>query len=349
MSQLFEPFVAGDLTLKNRLVMSPMCQYSAQDGQVTDWHLLHYPARAVGGIGTVMLEATAVEARGRISPQDLGLWSEDQVAPLAELVQHIRNHGSVVAIQLAHAGRKAGTARPWEGGQPLGLWQPVGSSALPFAAGWPVPHSLDEGELKQLAQAWAAAADRAARAGIQVIELHMAHGYLLHSFLSPLANQRTDRYGGSFENRVRFPLEVVSRVREVWSGPLWVRLSATDWAEGGWTLDDSVHLARQLGQHGVSLVDCSSGGIQPGIRIPVEPGYQVPLAARIRQETGIPTGAVGMITGAAQAEAILQQGQADLIFVGRPLLANPYWPLQAALELGDEGVWPVQYQRATGR
>lgn len=349
MSHLFSPYSAGELTLKNRLVMSPMCQYSAHDGQVTDWHLLHYPARAVGGAGTVMLEATAVEARGRISPQDLGIWSEAQVAPLAELVRRIREHGSVAAIQLAHAGRKAGTARPWEGGQPLGLWQPVGSSALPFAPGWPVPHSMDPGELSQVAQAWAEAAARAAQAGIQVIELHMAHGYLLHSFLSPLANQRTDHYGGSFENRVRFPLEVVDRVREVWRGPLWVRLSATDWAEGGWTLDDSVLLALRLVEHGVSLVDCSSGGIQPGIRIPVAPGYQIPLAARIRQETGMPTGAVGMITQASQAEAIVQQGQADLIFLGRPLLANPYWPLQAALELGEEGVWPVQYQRATGR
>ncbi|MER3489977.1 MAG: NADPH dehydrogenase NamA [Meiothermus sp.] len=351
MSLLFEPLELRSVTLKNRVAMSPMCQYSCEgrDGRVNDWHLLHYPTRAVGGVGMIIVEATAVEERGRISPEDLGIWSDAHVPGLRELAARIKAHGAVAAVQLAHAGRKAGTARPWEGGRPLHAWTPVAPSALAFQEGWPVPQALDQAGLEQVRQAFQKAARRAKQAGFQVIELHMAHGYLLHSFLSPLSNLRTDQYGGSRENRMRFPLEVVEAVREVWPPelPLLVRVSATDWAAGGWTIDDTVAFARELMRRGVDLLDCSSGGVVPGVKIPLGPGYQVPFAARVRLETGLSAGAVGLITEPLQAEAILQQGQADLVFLARALLADPYWAYRAARQLEPQkAIWPHPYDRA---
>jgi 2,4-dienoyl-CoA reductase-like NADH-dependent reductase (Old Yellow Enzyme family) len=330
--------------------MSPMCQYSCEagDGKATDWHLLHYPTRALGGVGLVVVEASAVEARGRISPQDLGIWSDEQLPGLKELARRVKASGGVAGIQLAHAGRKAGTASPWEGGKPLHTWTPVAPSPIPFADGYMVPGQLDGEGLNQIRTAFAQAATRAKEAGFQFIELHMAHGYLLNSFLSPLSNQRSDAYGGSRENRMRFPLEVVDAVRRVWPEelPLLLRVSATDWAEGGWTIEDTVVFARELMKRGVDLLDCSSGGSIPGVRVPVAPGYQVPLAQMVRRETGMKTAAVGLITEPVQAETILASGQADLIFLARALLVDPYWAFKAARALGKEQVWPRQYERA---
>ncbi len=348
MGLLFTSYAVRGLRLKNRLVMSPMCQYSAgPQGEVTDWHLLHYPTRALGGVGVVLVEATAVVPEGRISPFDLGIWSEEHLPGLRELARRIAEAGAVPGIQLAHAGRKAGTARPWEGGKPLG-WRTVAPSPLPFAEGYPVPEALDERGLERVLEAFVAGARRALRAGFQLIELHMAHGYLLHSFLSPLSNWRTDRYGGSLENRMRFPLEVARAVREALPPevPLWVRVSATDWAEGGWTLEDTLAFAEALKAIGVDLLDCSSGGILPGVRIPLAPGYQVPFADAVRRRVGLPTGAVGLITTPEQAETILQAGSADLVLLGRVLLRDPYFPLRAAAALGEKGLVPPQYQRA---
>ncbi len=347
MSLLFSPLKLRSVTLKNRLAMSPMCQYSGQDGHVTEWHLLHYPTRAVGGVGLIMVEATAVEARGVISPDDLGIWSDAHVAGLQALAQRIKAAGGVAGIQLAHAGRKAGTASPWQGGKPLHRWTPVAPSPLAFHEGRPVPQELDEAGLEQIRQAFQQGARRALAAGFELIELHMAHGYLLHSFLSPLTNRRSDRYGGSRENRMRFALEVVEAVRAVWPEelPLLVRVSATDWVEGGWDIADTVAFAEQLQKRGVDLLDCSSGGAIPGVKIPVGPGYQVPFAAQVRLSTGLSTGAVGLLTEPLQAEAVLQANQADLILLGRALLRDPYWPYRAAQALGAR-VWPVQYERA---
>lgn len=347
MSLLFSPLKLRSVTLKNRIAMSPMCQYSAQDGHVTDWHLLHYPTRAIGGVGLVIVEATAVEARGVISPDDLGIWSDAHIAGLKELTRRIRYAGGVPGIQIAHAGRKAGTASPWQGGKPLHRWIPVAPSPLPFQEGWPVPQALDQTGLEEVRQAFGQAARRALAAGFEALEIHMAHGYLLHSFLSPLSNQRTDRYGGSRENRMRFPLEVVETVREVWPAelPLLVRVSASDWVAGGWDITDTVVFAGELQQRGVDLLDCSSGGIVPGVKIPLGPGYQVPFAAQVRLSTGLSTGAVGLITEPMQAEAILQENQADLVLLGRVLLREPYWPYRAGQALGAK-VWPVQYERA---
>lgn len=347
MSLLFSPHKLRSVSLKNRIAMSPMCQYSAREGHVTEWHLLHYPTRAVGGVGLVMVEATAVEARGVISPDDLGIWSDEHIAGLQELTQRIRTAGAVPGIQIAHAGRKAGTTSPWQGGQPLHRWTPVAPSPLAFHQGWPVPQALDEAGLEQIRQAFQQGARRALAAGFKVLELHMAHGYLLHSFLSPLTNHRSDRYGGSRENRMRFPLEVVEAVREVWPEelPLWVRVSASDWVEGGWDITDTVEFARELQKRGVDLLDCSSGGAIPGVKIPAGPGYQVPFAAQVRLSTGLSTGAVGLLTEPLQTEAILQAHQADLILLGRVLLRDPYWPYRAAQALGAK-VWPVQYERA---
>jgi 2,4-dienoyl-CoA reductase-like NADH-dependent reductase (Old Yellow Enzyme family) len=351
MSHLFSPLPLRSITLKNRIAMSPMCQYSCEagDGKVSDWHLLHYPTRALGGVGLVMVEASAIEARGRISPQDLGIWSDEQLPGLRELAGQVKAAGAVAAIQLAHAGRKAGTARPWEGGKPLHTWTPVAPSPIPFTDGYMVPHELDGEGLKQIRTAFVEGALRAKEAGFQVIELHMAHGYLLNSFLSPVSNKRNDAYGGNQENRMRFPLEVVEAVRRVWPEelPLLVRVSATDWLEGGWTIEDTVVFARALMERGVDLLDCSSGGIAPGARIPVGPGYQVPLAQQVRRETGMKTGAVGLITEALQAETLLASGQANLVFLARALLAEPYWALKAAKTLGEkEKIWPRQYDRA---
>ncbi|ADW23111.1 NADPH dehydrogenase (plasmid) [Thermus scotoductus SA-01] len=344
---LFTPLELGGLRLKNRLAMSPMCQYSATlEGEVTDWHLLHYPTRALGGVGLILVEATAVEPLGRISPYDLGIWSEDHLPGLKELARRIREAGAVPGIQLAHAGRKAGTARPWEGGKPLG-WRVVGPSPIPFDEGYPVPEPLDEAGMERILQAFVEGARRALRAGFQVIELHMAHGYLLSSFLSPLSNQRTDAYGGSLENRMRFPLQVAQAVREVVPRelPLFVRVSATDWGEGGWSLEDTLAFARRLKELGVDLLDCSSGGVVLRVRIPLAPGFQVPFADAVRKRVGLRTGAVGLITTPEQAETLLQAGSADLVLLGRVLLRDPYFPLRAAKALGVAPEVPPQYQR----
>jgi 2,4-dienoyl-CoA reductase-like NADH-dependent reductase (Old Yellow Enzyme family) len=349
---LFAPLSLRGVTLKNRIALSPMCQYSATDGLATDWHLVHLGARAVGGAGLILAEATAVAPEGRISPGDLGLWREEQVEPLARIARFIREQGAVAGIQLAHAGRKASTAKPWEGGAPLapdaGGWAPVrGASPVPFAEGYPTPEPLEDQELKGIVDAFTTASERALRAGFQVVEIHGAHGYLLHSFSSPLSNRRTDEYGGSFENRTRLLREVVAGIRVSWPRelPLLLRISCTDWIEGGWGPDDSVALARAVKPLGVDLVDCSSGGIHPSAVPPVGPGYQVPFAERIRREAEMPTGAVGLITDPVQADEVIRTGQADLVLLGRRLLREPAWPLRAARALGQEVAWPVQYLR----
>ncbi|MBC5809379.1 MAG: NADH:flavin oxidoreductase/NADH oxidase [Candidatus Eremiobacteraeota bacterium] len=353
MALLFEPLTLRGITLRNRIAVSPMCEYSSTDGFANDWHLVHLGSRAVGGAGLVLTEAAAVEAAGRISPQDLGIWRDDHVAKLAQIAAFIHAHGAVAGVQLAHAGRKASVARPWEGGAPLapdeGGWRPiVAPSAIPFLDHGPLPHSLGVAEIRGLVNAFARAADRALTAGFRVAEIHAAHGYLIHEFLSPLANQRDDAYGGTLANRTRFLREIVSAVRTVWPErlPLLVRISASDWTDGGWTPGDSVALTRELVPLGVDLVDCSSGGIVPGVTIPADPGYQVDFAAKVRREGGLPSGAVGMITEAEQAETILRNGEADLILLARELLRDPYWPLHAAQALDVEVSWPDQYQRA---
>jgi 2,4-dienoyl-CoA reductase-like NADH-dependent reductase (Old Yellow Enzyme family) len=348
-SLLFEPLSLRSVTLKNRVVMSPMCQYSASEGHLTQWHHVHYPSRAVGGVGLIIVEATAVEKRGVISPDDVGIWSDAHVTELRKLTRTIHDNGAVAGIQLAHAGRKAGTSSPWKGGKPLHTWKSVAPSAIPFAEGYAKPEALDEDGLSEVREAFVAGARRALEAGFQVLELHMAHGYLLHSFLSPVANLRTDAYGGVRENRVRFPLEVVQGVREVWplELPLFVRVSATDWLEGGWSLEDTVVFARELAKYDVNLLDCSSGGIAPGIKISIKAGYQVHLAEGVKRNASVKTGAVGLITEPEQAETILQREQADLIFLGRALLSDPYWVYRAGQVLGvTQKLYPVQYERA---
>ncbi len=353
MMHLFEPFLMRGVTLRNRIAVSPMCEYSSRDGFASNWHLVHLGSRAVGGAGLVLTEAAAVEARGRISPQDLGMYDDAHVEKLAEIVRFVEEHGAVCGTQIAHAGRKASTAPPWEGGKPLGVeqggWRPiVAPSALPFLDDGQVPVALDIDGIAGIVAAFAAAARRALAAGFNVIEIHAAHGYLAHEFYSPLSNRRTDAYGGSFENRTRFLREIVVAVRAIWpeDRPLLVRISASDWVDGGWTIDDSVELARTLRTLGVDLIDCSSGGAVPGAAIPLGPGYQVEFAERIRREAGIATGAVGMITEPAQADAIVRTGQADIVLLARELLRQPYWPLRAATELGQDGPWPRQYLRA---
>jgi len=350
---LFSPFKLRKLTLANRIVVSPMCQYSAVDGRVGDWHLAHYASRAVGGVGLVLVEASGVEARGRISPADVGIWEDGQVEPLARVVRGIVENGATAGIQLAHAGRKASVRAPWDrGGAPLlpgdGGWVPVAPSALPFADGHATPAPLSEEGVAEVIRSFAAAARRALSAGFQVAEVHAAHGYLLHEFLSPLSNRRTDRYGGSLENRTRIVREVVEAVRREWPDrlPLFLRVSCTDWTDGGWDLPQTVELARQVGPLGVDVVDCSSGGNVATARIPAGPGYQVPFAESIRRDAAIATAAVGLITSPAQAETVIRSGQADLVLLGRELLREPYFPLRAARELGVEGPWPRQYLRA---
>jgi 2,4-dienoyl-CoA reductase-like NADH-dependent reductase (Old Yellow Enzyme family) len=349
---LFEPLALRGVTLRNRIGVSSMCQYSSEQGLAGDWHLVHLGSRAVGGAGLVMTEATAVEPRGRISPQDLGLWSDDQIAPLARVTSFIRAHGAVAGVQLSHAGRKAGTARPWDGGKPLddasGGWPVVGASALPFDESFRAPRQLSLDELGQIRDSFRAAAVRSREAGFQLVELHAAHGYLLHSFLSPLSNRRTDAYGGSFAGRTRLTLEVTRVVREVWPEelPLAVRLSASDWAEGGWTPEETVELSRLLRDEGVDLIDCSSGGNLPKAAIPLGPGYQVPFAEAVRRGAGVATATVGMITAAAQADEIVRNGRADVVLLARQLLRDPYWPLHAARELGLPALPPPQYGRA---
>ena len=355
MIKLFEPLTLRGVTLKNRIVVSPMCQYSAQDGFANDWHLVHLGSRAVGGAGLVIQEATAVSPEGRISPEDLGIWKDEQVPMLRRINDFIVAQGAVPGVQLAHAGRKASTYRPWSGNGTVpennGGWPVVGPSPVAFADDYPHPAALDATGIRKVIADFRAAAQRALAAGFQVIELHAAHGYLLHEFLSPLSNQRSDEYGGSFDNRVRLLLEVVATTREVWPEelPLIVRLSATDWTEGGWSADESVRLAALLKTRGVDLIDCSTGGNVPKAPIPVGPGYQVQFAERIRQEAKMLTGAVGLITTPAEAEAILANGQADLVLLAREFLREPYFPLFAAQELGVEIDWPAQYDRAKPR
>ena len=352
MPTLFTPLKLRGLTLSNRMAVAPMCQYQAVDGVVNDWHRVHYGGLAQGGVGLVISEATSVVPEGRISTGDLGIWGDEQVEGLAGLVRFMRSMGAVPGIQLAHAGRKASHAAPWVGGDTLrpgeGGWLPVAPTALAFDPADTPPLALDEAGIAGVAAAFAAAARRALAAGFQVVEVHAAHGYLLHQFLSPLTNHRSDGYGGSFENRTRLAREVVAAVRAVWPEtlPLFVRISATDWAEGGWDLPQSVELARAFKALGVDLVDCSSGGLVPTQKIAPGPGYQVPFAAAVRAGAGLPTGAVGLITDPAQAEAILTEGQADLILLGRELLRDPRWPLRAAQFFGVEAPWPPSYIRA---
>jgi len=349
---LFTPLRLRGVEFRNRIFVSPMCQYSSVDGFPNQWHLVHLGSRAVGGAGLVMVEATAVNPAGRISPADTGIWSDLHTEAFAPIANFIKQQGAVAGIQLAHAGRKASTSPPWTGGGPVGVgnggWDVVAPSAVPFAEGYPAPHELDISELKQLVQDFAVATQRSIAAGFQVIEIHMAHGYLLHQFLSPLSNTRGDEYGGSLENRMRFPLEVTHAVMGAVpeNVPVFVRISATDWVEGAWDLEQSVNLVTWLKDLGVSLIDCSSGGTVPKARIPVGPGYQTGLAAELKRRCDIPVGAVGLITQPTQAEHILATGQADAVFLARELLRHPYWPLHAARQLGAEVQWPVQYDRA---
>ena len=353
MTHLFDPLNIRDITFANRVFVSPMCECSSTDGYVSDWHFVHLGSRAVGGAGLVLTEATAVLPEGRISPQDLGIWMDDHIEPLARIIRFVSEQGSVAGMQLAHAGRKASTYRPWEGHgaipQSKGGWNNVvAPSAVPFADNYPMPQALSIDGIKNIVSAFAAAARRACEAGFRVVEIHAAHGYLIHEFLSPLSNQRTDSYGGSFENRIRILREIVTAVRDSWPerAPLFVRISATDWIEGGWDIQQSVELACQLVKLGVDLIDCSSGGNALHAKIPVAPGYQTPFAEQIRREANILTGAVGMITSPIQAENILVAGQADAIIIAREFLRDPYWPLRAARELGQPIAWPVQYLRA---
>jgi len=353
MSHLFAPLPLRSLTLPNRIAVSPMCQYSSVDGFASDWHLVHLGSRAVGGAGLVFTEATAVTPQGRISPQDLGIWSDAHIDPLARIVHFLTERGSVAGIQLAHAGRKASTPPPWENssvtlGETEGGWPIVAPSAIPFDGGCSVPTALTEEGIGAITDAFVQAARRALLAGFKVVEIHSAHGYLLHQFLSPLSNTRTDRYGGSFENRTRLLREIVAAVRTVWPEnlPLFVRISVTDWIEGGWDQEQSLELVRILLPLGVDLIDCSSAGSSAQAKVPVGTGYQTRFAEQIRRETGSKTGAVGLITAPVQADHIIRSGQADLVLLAREMLRDPYWPLRAARELDKETPWPVQYLRA---
>lgn len=350
---LAEPFTVRGVTLPNRIVVSPMCQYSATDGLPNAWHLVHLGSRAVGGAGLVFTEAAAVSPEGRITVQDAGIWSDAHTEAWRPVVEFVRAQGAVAGIQLAHAGFKASTHRPWDTEHGAvsaseGGWQVVGPTGAPFSSSYPVPRELDEVGISRVVEDFAASARRAVDAGFQVVEVHAAHGYLLHEFLSPLSNTRTDRWGGSRENRMRLTLDVTHAVRGAVGEnvPVFVRISATDWTAGGWDGEDSVALAAELKTAGADLVDCSTGGVVPRAVIPVGPGYQVPFAEQVRTQAGLPTGAVGMITGAAQAEAVLRAGQADLVLLARELLRDPYWPNRALAELTGRASWPAQYERA---
>lgn len=358
-ASLFEPLPLRGVTARNRVMISPMCQYSSDDrsGRATDWHLVHLGSFATGGAGVVMVEATGVEARGRISPYDLGLWDDGQIEPLARIARFLREHGAVPAIQLAHAGRKASVDRPWTGGKPVAPgeigWRVVGPSPIPFDDGYQTPEPLSVEGISEVVAAFARAAERALAAGFELIELHAAHGYLLHQFLSPASNQRADAYGGSLEHRMRLPLEVTRAVRAVWPErlPLFVRVSATDWLDDNatrpsWTLAETVELARRLKDEGVDAIDCSSGGNIAHTHIPAGPGYQTPLAAQVRREAGVPTIAVGMITEPEQADQIIRSGQADMVALARAALRNPHWPMDAAHALHRPAPTPPQYERA---
>lgn len=352
MDQLFDTLKIRDIVLNNRIAIPPMCQYSAQDGLAADWHFVHYGSRAVGGAGLMIIEATAVCPEGRISPHDLGLWDDKQIEPLARINRFAQEQGCVTAVQLAHAGRKASVGTGWQSQGTLserdGGWLPVAPSPIAFGESSVVPHELDEAGIRQVVAGFAAATRRAHEAGFRVVEIHAAHGYLLHQFLSPLSNRRSDAYGGSFENRTRLVREVVAAVRSEWPEqlPLLIRVSATDWVEGGWNADETVELCRGLKSLGVDLVDVSTGGLVPTAVIPAGPGFQTEFAARIRHEANIPTAAVGLITAPAQADHIIRSGQADLVLLGREHLRTPYWTLSAAQALGQTATWPLQYLRA---
>jgi 2,4-dienoyl-CoA reductase-like NADH-dependent reductase (Old Yellow Enzyme family) len=341
---LSDPLKLRDVTFRNRIGVSPMCQYSCVDGFATDWHLVHLGSRAVGGAGVVIMEATAIEARGRITPADVGIWKDEHVEMLARIARFVKAHGAVPAIQLAHAGRKASCTVPWEGGAPIGAWQTVAPSAVPFDEGHPVPEALSVEGIHGVVAAFANAAARALAAGFEVVEIHGAHGYLLHEFLSPLSNRRTDEYA----DRTRIVREVVEAVRGAWPErlPLFLRISATDWAEGGWTVDESVELARTVKALGVDLIDCSSGALVPYASIPAAPGFQVPFAERIRREARVATAAVGLITEAEQADRIIAEERADMVLLARESLRDPYFPLHAARKLGARIEAPLQYARA---
>jgi len=353
-SLLFSPYECRGVRLKNRIGVAPMCQYSSVEGMPNAWHVVHLGSRAVGGAGLVMIEATAVSREGRITPSDMGIWSDGQAQAFVPVNDFIRSQGAVAGIQLAHAGRKGSTQVPWVGRRAIdaaaGGWQPLAPSPVKFSPDYPLPSEMSEDDFPQVVRQFAEAARRSVQAGFEVIELHAGHGYLLHEFLSPLTNRRSDRYGGAFENRVRLLLEVVNEVRRTVPDrlPLFVRLSATDWLAGGWDLDQSVELAVLLRRAGVDLIDCSSGSIVPESGTEPKPGYQVPLADAIRRRAGIATAAVGAITRALQGEEALRSGACDLVLLGRQLLRDPYWPLRAAEELGADVSWPVQYQRAIG-
>lgn len=353
---LLSPLTIRGVEFRNRIVMAPMCQYSARDGMANDWHLVHLGSRAAGGTSLVIVEATAVTAEGRISPGDLGLWSDEHIAPLARIASFVESQGAVAGIQLAHAGRKASCAISWEGGAPLApddpaSWRVIAPSPIPFHPDSPAPVELDHAGIDAVVQAFENAAKRALQAGYRVIEIHAAHGYLLHEFLSPLSNHRTDEYGGSLENRMRLLLRVATQLRTLIPDelPLFVRISATDWADGGWDIEQSVELSRHLKRIGVDLVDVSSGGMLPSVRIPVGKGYQVPFAQRIREEAGVSTGAVGLITDPEHANEVVTSGHADMVFLGRELLREPYWALKAQQALEQEPSWPTPYGYAVKR
>jgi 2,4-dienoyl-CoA reductase-like NADH-dependent reductase (Old Yellow Enzyme family) len=352
MAHLFEPLKLRDIVLSNRIGIPPMCQYSAHDGVASDWHFVHYGSRAVGGAALMIIEATAVTAQGRISPGDLGLWNDAQIEPLARITRFAKEQGCIAAVQLAHAGRKASVGLGWQAQRTLnaseGGWEIVAPSAISFGEGYSQPHELDAADITQLIANFVASARRAREASFQIVEIHAAHGYLLHQFLSPLSNHRTDTYGGSFENRTRLIREVVGAVRAEWPErlPLLIRLSATDWVDGGWTVDETVELCRTLKKLGVDLVDVSTAGLIPTAKIPVGPGFQTEFAARIRHEANIPTAAVGLITAPEQADHIVRSGQADMVLIGREILRNPYWPIDAAKALGQVVSCPQQYLRA---
>jgi 2,4-dienoyl-CoA reductase-like NADH-dependent reductase (Old Yellow Enzyme family) len=352
---LLSPLQIRDVCLRSRIAVSPMCQYVAEDGLASDWHLVHLGSRASGGAALVVVEATAVTPEGRITPGDTGIWDEKHTEPLARIARFLHSQGAVAGIQLAHAGRKASCDRPWKGGQQLKLdeggWTTIAPSPIPFNASDRPPTPLDKAGIAAVINSFEAAARRALKAGFRVIEIHSAHGYLLHEFLSPLSNHRNDEYGGSLENRMRLTIQVAERLRKVIpeSLPLFTRISATDWVEGGWDLDQSVVLARRLKECGVDLIDCSSGAIVPTAHIPVSKNYQVPFARKIRDEAGILTAAVGMITEAKQADQIITAGDADIIMIGREMLREPYWPIKAASELGGEAPWPISYGYAVKR
>jgi 2,4-dienoyl-CoA reductase-like NADH-dependent reductase (Old Yellow Enzyme family) len=352
MAKLFEPIQIKSIELKNRIVVSPMCEYSSVDGCSNDWHLVHLGSRAVGGAGLIITEATAVSPEGRITPDDLGIWKDEHIEGLKRIITFIESQGSIAGIQLAHAGRKASHTSPWKGGRMLsfeeGGWHTVAPSPIPFRDGEREPVALDNSGIKKVVADFKDSAKRALQAGFKVIEIHGAHGYLFHEFFSPLSNQRTDEYGGSFENRIRLLLEVVEAIKEVWPTelPLFVRISASDWTEGGWTLEESIELSKILQTKGVDLIDCSSGGNIPHAKITVGPGYQVHFSEAIKKATGLLTGAVGIITTPEQAEEIVASGQADVVIMARQLLRDPYFPLHAAKALGVDMKWPEQYERA---